>query len=219
MLRETDRACWGAPVTVRAWAVEPEYRRIVLRPPAGGVFAVRCLRCAVGWYLACTGLSLGDELGCVLLLLLMGLLWPVSCLEAGLLQLRMTPHLARQVDLFRGLQEGLLPREAPLLLILHGIVGVHGIHRPGSSSSRASARGLACNPRLCEGRPWLLWQAACHLTALCPPGRQLRGRLREEHVRGRVCGGVPPCSSQLQVRSALQGCLTATLSSTRNAVR
>ncbi len=28
-------------MTVRAWAVDPEYRRLVLRPPAGGVFAVR----------------------------------------------------------------------------------------------------------------------------------------------------------------------------------
>ena len=47
------------------------------------------------------------------------------------MQLRMTSHLARQVDLYRGLQEGLLPREAPLLLILHGIVGAHRIRRPG----------------------------------------------------------------------------------------
>ena len=51
----------------------------------------------------------------------------------------MTLRLARQVDLFRGLQEGLLPREAPLLLILHGIVGARRIHRPGSHAARAFA--------------------------------------------------------------------------------
>jgi predicted alpha/beta-fold hydrolase len=32
------------------------------------------------------------------------------------------------VDLFRGLQEALLPRDAPLLLILHGIVGARRAH-------------------------------------------------------------------------------------------
>lgn len=37
----TEGSALGAAVTVRSWAVEPEYRRIVLRPPAGGVFAVR----------------------------------------------------------------------------------------------------------------------------------------------------------------------------------
>ena len=37
----TEGSALGAAVTVRSWAMEPEYRRIVLRPPAGGVFAVR----------------------------------------------------------------------------------------------------------------------------------------------------------------------------------
>ena len=99
MSRRSNHACWGAAVTVRAWALEPEYRRIVLRPPAGGVFAVRCLCCVLGldvgldlvlgarWHLNCTGLTFGEKLGCVLLLLPMSLLWPVVWPEAGSLEL------------------------------------------------------------------------------------------------------------------------------------
>ena len=49
-----------------------------------------------------------------------------------------------QVDLFRGLQEGLLPREAPLLLILHGIVGAHRIPQPGFASTCVCAWACMC---------------------------------------------------------------------------
>lgn len=79
------------------------------------------------------------------------------------LQLRTTPHLARQVDLYRGLQEGLLPREAPLLLILHGIVGTHRIHRPGSHSLALlrSHEALLALSGHSSAPPCLLWQGPC----------------------------------------------------------
>lgn len=158
-----------------------------------GALPVLCTT-AAGWYTKCIVLSLGDKLGCVPLLHLMSLLQPVLWPEAGSMQLRMTPHLARQVDLFRGLQEGLLPREAPLLLILHGIVGARRIHQPGPHSAHAFARGSAC--AVCS-RKWASASAVAGgspADTLCALRRQLRRRLREKHVRGSFRGGLPPCS-------------------------
>ncbi|KAK9838201.1 hypothetical protein WJX81_008546 [Elliptochloris bilobata] len=88
-----------AALKVRALALNPEYRRMALRPPAGGVFAV---------------------------------------------------------DLYRGLQEGLLPREAPVLLILHGIVGSSADGYAKSLCAAAFAAGFrpaVLNYRGCGGMP------------------------------------------------------------------
>ena len=67
------------------------------------------------------------------------------------------------MDLYRGLQEGLLPRDAPLLLILHGIVGApllawagRGIGAVDGAAERVAhhARSLAPTLLPCSPDPF-----------------------------------------------------------------